>query len=71
MKTFQEYITENGTMEIPTTKAKEYKKELESNGFEVTTADDEGLVVKGDMTKLHNWMLKKGWDKEDIKSMHS
>lgn len=73
MKTFQEFVTEakNGTMEIPTTKAKEYKKELESKGFEVTTADDEGLVVKGDMSKLHKWMMKKGWDKEDIKAMHS
>lgn len=73
MKSFQEFISEakSGTMEIPTTKAKEYEKELKSKGFEVSKADDEGLVVKGDMDKLHKWMETKGWDKEDIKAMHS
>lgn len=74
IQTFKEYLNEKkgGTMEIPTTKAKEFKKELEKAGHQVTKADDEGLVVKtDDMEKLHKWMLKNGWDKQDIKDMHS
>lgn len=70
MKSFKDFLNE-AKMEIPTTKAKEYKKELEKAGFEVTKADDEGLVVKTDkMDKLHKWMKSKGWDEEDIKAMH-
>ncbi len=74
MLSFKDFLNEakSGTMEIPTTKAKEYKKELESAGHEVTKADEEGIVVKTDnMNKLHTWMKDKGWDAQDIKDMHS
>lgn len=70
MKTFQEFVAED-TMEIPTTKAKEYKKDLEKLGVKVTKADDEGLIVKtNDMKKLHGWMKDNGWSDQEIKDLH-
>lgn len=66
---FQAFITEQ-TVELSTTKAKELKKDLEAKGFKVTSADDEGLVIKtNDVKKLQSWMLNNGWDKQDIKDL--
>jgi hypothetical protein len=69
---FKQFLEEASmqTVELSTIHAKKYKPELEKLGHTVTTADDEGLVIKTkDMKGLHKWMLKNGWDKEDIKAM--
>jgi len=69
MKSFKEFISE-AKVEIPTTKAKEYKSELEKKGFKVETADEEGLVVSTDkVDQLKSWLKSKGWDQEDIKNL--
>lgn len=57
-------------VEIPTTKAKEYKKELEKAGHKVEVADDEGLVVNTNKPDgLKKWLKTKGFDQEDIKNL--
>jgi len=80
MKSFKEYINEAvsgkpGKIEIGTLKAKEYVPKIEKLGLEVQTADDEGLVVvtksEAEVKKLNNWLMKNGWDKEDIKALYS
>ena len=74
MKTFQEFASEyqltEVKVEIPTTKAKEYKSELEKAGHKVETADDEGLVVNTkNVAGLKKWLKTKGFDQEDIKNL--
>lgn len=76
IKSFKEFITEqSGRMEIPTNKAKEYAPKLKALGAKVEKADLEGLVInvpsKEVMKKVHDWMLKNGWDETDIEDMHS
>lgn len=80
MKSFNEYVNEvsvgsPGTIEIGTLKAKEYAPKIKKMGIEVKKSDDEGLVVitkdNTDVKKLNGWLLKNGWDKEDLKALYS
>ena len=78
MKSFKEYLNEAigqpGKVEIGTLKAKEYKPKLQKMGFQVDKADDDGLVVTvksdAEVKKLNNWLLKNGWDNEDLKALY-